>query len=154
MIPSPRSGEQHHPHETMVDPWSGTEAVVDRGMAGLVRQLWRHGVRTRYCCQAEPGELAYVSVHDAPDAQRLVALLADRFGVQVGVSSAAGRPAGSVSRHRRWQWAVRPWDDAGRWRLSLALFLPFEDVAEVERHLADAALTRSGESPGSAGASL
>lgn len=160
MNPPPWSGEpaprvdQHHAHETLVDPWSGASVAVDRAMVGLVRQLWRHDVRTRYCCQADPGELAYVSVRDAPDAQRLVALLADRFGQQVGVASPADRPRGSISRYRRWQWEVRPWLDGGRWRLGVALFLPLEDVIEVERHLAGRDSNRPGESRDPAGAAL
>lgn len=128
---------QHHVSYVLVDPWTGDCCAIDAELVDLITQLWRLGVRTRYCCQGEPGDLASVTIYDAESATRLVGLLGYSHARQLG--SRVGWDGVRRPRHTdpRWRWGVRPWSPGpGEWLLQMTLYMPVEDARAAARHLA------------------
>ncbi len=126
---------QSHLATYLRDPWSGNEEAIDFGMVDLIEQLWRLGIRTRFCCQGDPGELAYVHFPGSTESGLLVAALADQFDGYLGVG-----PRFERNSRRRWQWETYPSrrDAAGvNWPLPVTLYLPLEDVEMIAQYLSE-----------------
>jgi hypothetical protein len=134
-------------------------AEVDQGIAPLILALWKAGVATTSSCQASlapedrgVGAYAYIGFHRASDAEKFLELMLDPI-VDLATDALYEHLTmepwnvddiddeeiiGWKSQHagERWDWYVRPERGPSVGVLSVAVYLPVEDLAEVTRRAA------------------
>jgi hypothetical protein len=118
----------------MPPPGHDPRIEIDAGIAGLIRECWRLGLKTRYCCQGDATAddatgLAYIAFADLRSAALFAALAGP-----MSWSERTHKIRDRETHHRRepWRWAWWQWalDQLGCVRF------PSRDIPRAEAALA------------------